>query len=180
MNLVSPFGLTQLLAQSSALADIRGNRAARDQLARLVPNRTDRERNGDLAPIGSAMNELPVLDTFPASRSLDQLACLLGRVVCEEHRERPPDRLLRAIAVDPSRAYAPTRDRALSGNADDGIRGCVTDDAQLGSDEPTLTLGAAQPIRDDPREPDHDKPSQASQERAQRAGGGEDRERRKS
>src|SRR6266566_4852684 len=95
-SLVPPFGLTQLLAQSSALADIRGNRAARDQLARLVPNRTDRERNGDLAPIGSAMNELPVLDTFPASRSLDQLACLLGRVVCEEHRERPPDRLLRA------------------------------------------------------------------------------------
>jgi hypothetical protein len=106
-----------------ALADIPGDLRCADDVARIVLDRRDRERNLDAPPVFATPLGLEVVDPLSRLEARDDLLFLGDAIWRDDERDVAADSLLRGIAEQPLGAVVPGSDGSVERLAHDRVVG---------------------------------------------------------
>ena len=134
----------RLLNGSLVLADVaRDGRRADDRAAR-VADRRDRHRDRDPLAILRHARGPVVLDAFAAAEPVQDLRQLVGALRGDDDGDRPTDRLVRRVAVEPLGPRVPAHDRPVERLADDRVVRRVDDRGEIFGRPPRRRVGRRQ------------------------------------
>src|SRR5215208_4144342 len=109
----------ELTLGAFALGHIPGNRRRGYNISRRVENRRGSKRNVDPAAILGQSRRLVRLNALSAAYSLQQTNHVVRQLRGREHCHGPPNRLVRAVAIDLLGRGIPVGDRPVKRRADD-------------------------------------------------------------
>src|SRR5262249_29618516 len=111
----------------SALGDIARRLRSADDIALLILDRRDRQRNLDEASVLAPADGFEVLDAFTPSDATEDFSLLILMIRRDEDGDRLADDLFRHVAEDPFGAFVPALDDAVEVLADDRVIGRFDD-----------------------------------------------------